>query len=132
MLRARCEQCGTSFAAETGAVLEKSMLDHNSRFHGNKNEQILQLAKSAKAMAFAFVNGAVPRRKDARALVSLSSQILNEPIPDMPEEQSPKDGKVGEAGTDAPKGTLPSDGATPESKTETDPPAVPTKKSKGK
>ena len=93
--------CGTTFDAAERETVEKLRADHQARFHENKETQIRQLASSAKSMAFAVVNGATPKRKDARALVSLASQILNEPIPDMPDEtdKSPASNDTDSGGT---------------------------------
>jgi hypothetical protein len=119
MLRLQCKECGTSFAAEDQATIDKLKADHNARYHENKAEQIRLMAVAAKSMAFGFVNGAVPSRKKARDLVSLASRVLNEPIPDMPEEMAtvPAVEETGAGGEQA-KVSLPAGTTSPESRTE--------------
>jgi hypothetical protein len=81
-----CETCKTIFDAAEKDTLEKLLADHKARFHNNKQEQVTNLATAAKSMAFSVANGAMPKRKDARLLVALASQVLNEPIPEMPDD----------------------------------------------
>jgi len=81
-----CETCKTIFDSAEKDTLEKLLADHKARFHDNKQEQVTNLATAAKSMAFSIANGAMPKRKDARLLVALASQVLNEPIPEMPDD----------------------------------------------
>ena len=97
---------GTSFDAED----KKSVAQKNPRrsrggksFLGIKQEQVKAALTAAKSFAFQVANGAMPKRKDARALVATASQLLDEPIPEMEgDEETPAvpvdtgDGKTGE------------------------------------
>jgi len=86
-MKLTCGDCGLVVETAERDTAEKLLQDHKAREHDNKQEQIRELASKAKSMAFAIVNGSAPKRRDARSLVSLASQVLNEPIPDMDEQE---------------------------------------------
>lgn len=87
-MKLTCKVCGTVIDADKDTA-EKMLADHTARFHENKDEQVKALANAAKSFAFQVAHGTVPKRKSARELVTLASQILNEPIPPMEGDESP-------------------------------------------
>lgn len=102
-MKLKCATCGTSFDAEDKSVAQKIHDDHVEKFHGNKQEQVKAALTAAKSFAFQVANGAIPKRKDARALVATASQLLDESIPEMEgDEETPAvpvdtgDSKTGE------------------------------------